>query len=87
MAKLNRENEKIKWTQRTMPGETRRSRRITLSVTPAMADRLVMLARLDGVSVNHEVELMADAEYTRRLENPNSAALIRAFENVQHEAK
>ena len=82
--KLKETTPKINWTQRTKPANTKRSRRITLSVTPELADRLIMLARIDRVSVNHEVELMTEAEYSRRLADPAAAELIRAFERVMN---
>ena len=83
MKKLTEATPKFGWTQRTKPANTKRSRRITLSVTPEMADRLITLARIDGVSVNHKVEQMTEAEYTRRLNDPDAAALIKAFEKMQ----
>jgi len=84
--KLKETTPKINWTQRTKPANTKRSRRITLSVTPELSDRLVMLARIDRVSVNHEVELMTEAEYSRRMADPAAAELIRAFERVMNPA-
>lgn len=82
MKKLTVDTPKNDWTQRATPEGTRRSRRITLCVTPAMADRLFILARIDGVSVNHEVELMIDAEYTRRKDDPAAADVIKALERL-----
>ena len=87
MAKLKQETEKIGWTQRSKPGKIRRSRRLTLSVTPITADRLAVLARMDGVSVTHTVEQMTDAEYSRRLDDKNAATLIRAIEKMHKAGK
>lgn len=68
------------WTQRAKPKKgTRRNRRITLSFAPEMADRLALLARFNGVSVNHQVELLTDAEYKARLADPKTKALIKAL--------
>ena len=70
-----------KFTQRATPAEGgKRNRRITLTFTPALADRLGILARADGVSINHAAEMLVEAEYTRRLADPNAAALIQAIE-------
>lgn len=87
MAKLKRETEKIKWTQRSKPGKIRRNRRLNLSVTPITADRLATLAQMDGVSVTHTVEQMTDAEYSRRLDDKNAATLIRAIEKMHKAGK
>lgn len=87
MAKLKRETEKIKWTQRSKPGKIRRNRRLNLSVTPITADRLATLAQMDGVSVTHAIELMTDAEYSRRLDDKNAATLIRAIEKMHKAGK
>lgn len=71
---------KQEWTQRAKPKNgTRRNRRITLSFAPEMADRLFLLARFNGVSVNHLVELMTEAEYKSTLANPKTKALIKAL--------
>ena len=70
-----------KFTQRATPAEEgKRNRRITLTFTPALADRLGILARMDGVSINHAAEMLVEAEYTRRLKDKDAAALIRAIE-------
>lgn len=87
MEKLKRETEKIKWTQRSRPGKIRRNRRLNLSVTPITADRLATLAQMDGVSVTHAIELMTDAEYSRRLDDKNAATLIRAIEKMHKAGK
>ena len=72
-----------KFTQRATPAEGgKRNRRITLTFTPALADRLGILARADGVSINHAAEMLVEAEYTRRLADPNAAALIQAIEKL-----
>ena len=71
------------WTQRAKPAEGgRRTRRIGLIFLPEVADRLVTLARLDGVSVNHEAERMVNAEYSRRLTDENAAKIIAALEKL-----
>jgi len=68
------------WTQRAKPRkESPRTRRIALIFSPQQADRLILLARLNGVSVNHQVELMTDAEYSARLADPKTKALIKAL--------
>ena len=68
------------WTQRAKPEKgNRRTRRIALIFPQATADRLFLLARLDGVSVNHELETMTEAEYARRLADPAARAAIRAI--------
>jgi len=87
MEKLKRETEKIKWTQRSKPGKIRRNRRLNLSVTPITADRLATLAQMDGVSVTHAIELMTDAEYSRRLDDKNAATMIRAIEKMHKAGK
>lgn len=87
MAKLKRETEKIKWTQRSKPGKIRRNRRLNLSVTPITADRLATLAQMDGVSVTHAIELMTDAEYSRRLDDKTKAKIMRAIERMHKAGK
>ena len=87
MAKLKRETEKIGWTQRSKPGKIRRNRRFNLSVTPITADRLAILAQMDGVSVTRTIELMTDAEYSRRLDDKAKAKIMRAFERMHKAGK
>lgn len=87
MEKLKRETEKIKWTQRSKPGKIRRNRRLNLSVTPITADRLATLAQMDGVSVTHAIELMTDAEYSRRLDDKTKAKIMRAIEKMHKAGK
>ena len=71
---------KQEWTQRAKPKKgSRRTRRITLSFAPEMADRLILLARLNGVSVNHLVETMTEAEYKAALADPKTKTLIKAL--------
>lgn len=71
------------WTQRAKPAEAgRRTRRIGLIFLPEVADRLVTLARIDGVSVNHEVEMLTEAEYKRRKADPETADAIAALEKL-----
>lgn len=72
-----------KFTQRATPAEGgKRNRRITLTFTPALADRLGILARADGVSINHAAEMLVEAEYTRRLKDKDAAKLIEALERL-----
>ena len=71
------------WTQRAKPTKAgRRNRRIGLAFLPEDSDRLATLAKIDGISVNHVVENLVRAEYSRRLADPATAALIRAFEKL-----
>lgn len=71
------------WTQRAKPAEGgRRTRRIGLIFLPEVADRLVTLARVDGVSVNHEAERMVNAEYSRRMADKTAADAIAALEKL-----
>lgn len=71
------------FTNRAKPAEgSRRNRRITLTTTPEQAERLRILATLDGVSVNHEIEILADAEYTRRMKDKTAADAIAALEKL-----
>ena len=73
------------WTQRAKPAEGgRRTRRIGLIFLPETADHLGTLARMDGVSVNHEAELLTEAEYSRRLNDKEAAKLIEALERLTH---
>jgi len=72
-----------KFTQRATPAEGgKRTRRIMLTFPPALADRLGILARVDGVSVNHEAERLTEAEYTRRMNDPATAEVIKALERL-----
>ncbi len=71
---------KQEWTQIAKPkkGSTR-SRRIALMFSPELADRLVLMARMNGVSVNNEVETLVEREYTRLRTDPKTKALIKAL--------
>lgn len=80
MAEKPQKDPKQEWTQRAKPQKGNpRTRRIALIFSPQKADRLVLLARLNGVSVNHQVELMTDAEYAAKLADPKTKALIKAL--------
>lgn len=68
---------------RAKPAEgSRRNRRVTFITTPELADKIRILATLDGVSVNHEIEILADTEYTRRMEDKTAADAIAALEKL-----
>jgi hypothetical protein len=80
MTEKPKQTAKQEWTQRAKPkkGSTR-SRRIALMFSPELADRLVLMARMNGVSVNNEVETLVEREYTRLRTDPKTKALIKAL--------
>ena len=65
------------WPQRAKPAG--RNRRIATLFKSETADHLLLLARVDGKSVNHELETIVDGEYTRRMQDPAFATAAKAL--------
>lgn len=71
------------WTQRAKPNPKGRTRRIGAIFSYTTANRLLLLSRLDGVSVNHELEQLIEAEYNNRMQDKTTAAAIKALEKLE----
>jgi len=62
------------------PDGERRSYRFTTLLKPSTAGRLQALSYMDETSSNNEIEKLVDAEYKRRIRNPEKRARLEAIE-------
>lgn len=66
----------LKFRIKPEPDGERRSFRFTALLRPSTANRLRAISYMDEVSSNNEVERLVDAEYKRRIRNPEKRARL-----------